>query len=508
MKDRLKRILNSFTLYEKIWFLSTIVLTIIITILFPSTVDNLEINPALIMMLYVMDVLFNVLCELLISKQSKWNFIVSLFVEATEIAICLVIRERFATMATTILFWIPIDIISFVNWNRHLDKENDSLTVVRSLKGYQEVLIILGIIVWTVVVGGILARIDADGILESGSKLEIALCYIDALTSAVAVCNGVFILLRLKEQWIAWYISSALETVMNIILGQWVLLVLKAAYFTNTTYGYIKWSKYINNKKYKMIAVDLDGTLLTHDKKIPQDALDKINEIVKTDKIFAISTGRSYFGVSEYINKIDADIPLILYNGGIVRFSKTDKVLLSNHLTSKKAHEIIDIIDKEDGTFIYWSDDVLFSTKNNQRVKDYSTLSKLEAKIVSNDEIDYDKINKIIWIDKNEKLVKYQNTILKDLKEINYFLSTEEFLEFVSSSVSKENALKVLLDYYNIEKEELIAVGDSFNDLSMICFAGLGVAMGNAFDEVKKKADLVTETNEDGGVLEILRKYF
>lgn len=245
MKERIKKIWNSFSLYEKIWFFSVVVLTIVVAIIFPSSVENLDINPAVIMGLYIADVFTNVLCELLISKQSKWNFIVSLLVEVIEIATCIVIGERFATMTTTLFFWIPIDIISFINWNRHLDKEQRELTAVRSLKGWQEVLILLGIGVWTVGVGYLLTRIDVEGLLEAGSTAEIVVCYLDAMVSAVAICNGVFIFLRLKEQWIAWYVDAILESVINIILGQWVLLVLKAAYFTNTTYGYIKWTKYI-----------------------------------------------------------------------------------------------------------------------------------------------------------------------------------------------------------------------------------------------------------------------
>jgi len=249
MKDKLFKIWNSFTTYEKIWFFSIVVLTIVVSILFPSTVENLDINPSLIMTLYILDVFSNVLCELLISKQSRWNFVVSLVVEAIEIAICIVIGERFATMTTTIFFWIPIDIISFITWNKHKDTTDDKLTVVRSLKGYQELLIIIGIIIWTVVIGYLLTILHVDGILVEGSIEEKIVCYLDAMASAVAICNGIFIFLRIKEQWIAWYICAALETIMNIILGQWVLIVLKLAYFTNTTYGYIRWTKYIEKKK-------------------------------------------------------------------------------------------------------------------------------------------------------------------------------------------------------------------------------------------------------------------
>lgn len=249
MKERINKLWNSFTKYEKIWFFSVIILTILVAILFPSTIDDLSINPIVIIALYMADVFSNALCELLISKQSKWNFIVSLLVEVIEIATCIVIGERFATLTITIFFWIPIDIISFINWHKHLDEKDEELTIVRSLSGWMEVLIIIGIIIWTLVVGQILLSIDTEGLLEAGSIEEKIVCYCDALASAVAVCNGLFILFRYKEQWVAWYINTALEIVMNIIMGQWILLVLKAAYLTNTTYGYIKWSKYIKNKK-------------------------------------------------------------------------------------------------------------------------------------------------------------------------------------------------------------------------------------------------------------------
>ena len=250
-KTKMKKLWDYFTTYELCWLISIIGLSIVVTILFPSEAGDLSINPAVIMGLYFLDVLFNVICELLISKQSRWNFIVSLLVEITEIITCIVIAERFATMAVTIFFWIPVDIISFINWNKHKDKEEDELTVVRTLKGWQEILIIAGIALWTVGVGYLLTIISPDGLLEANSKLDIAVCYIDAAVSAVGICNGLFILFRFREQWIAWYICTILETIINIMMGQWVLLVLKAGYLTNTTYGYIKWTKYIKDRQEK-----------------------------------------------------------------------------------------------------------------------------------------------------------------------------------------------------------------------------------------------------------------
>lgn len=232
-----------FSTYEKIWFISIMVLATIFSVLFPEESAN-GVNGIYIMLLYLLDTFLNILCELLISKQSRYNFLVSVLVEITEIAICLVLMYRFATMATTLFFWLPIDIISFINWSKHKDDQEDELTIVRRLKGYQEVLVILGIAVWTIVVGYFLSGLNITTDFVD-SDLNTIIAYIDACASAVGVANGLFILFRLREQWIAWYICAILEGIINIMTGQYVLLILKLGYITNTTYGYIKWTKYI-----------------------------------------------------------------------------------------------------------------------------------------------------------------------------------------------------------------------------------------------------------------------
>lgn len=237
---------KQFTTYEKSWFMSIMVLATIISVVFPEESAN-GVNGIVIMLLYLLDTFLNILCELLISKQSRYNFLVSVLVEIVEIISCIVLMYRFATMATTLFFWLPIDIISFINWSKHKDDEENELTVVRKLKGYQEVLVILGIIIWTFVVGYLISGLDIATDFYNNESLETAIIYIDACASAVGIANGLFIFFRLREQWIAWYICAFLEAIINIVSGQYVLLVLKLGYFTNTTYGYIKWTKYIQS---------------------------------------------------------------------------------------------------------------------------------------------------------------------------------------------------------------------------------------------------------------------
>ena len=240
---------KAFTTYEKSWFLSIMVLATIVAVMFPEESAN-GVNGIVIMLLYLLDTFLNILCELLISKQSRYNFLVSVLVEITEIGTCLVLMYRFATIATTLFFWLPIDILSYINWSKHKDDDSDELTAVRRLKGYQEVLVILAIIIWTIVVGYLLSGLNIQtDFLNGNQELATIITYIDACASAVGVANGLFIFFRLREQWIAWYICAFLEAVINILSGQYVLLVLKLGYFTNTTYGYIQWSKYIKSHK-------------------------------------------------------------------------------------------------------------------------------------------------------------------------------------------------------------------------------------------------------------------
>jgi len=242
-KEKLK-----FTTYEKIWFSAVTILAVIAAILFPEEDVNGH-NGALIMALYLLYTVLNVACELLIAKQSRWNFIVSIFIELTEITMYLLLAYRFATMATVIFFWLPIDIASFIVWTRHPDRKEKELTEVRGLTGWQEVLTILGILIWTVGVGTLLVYVTENltttDLFAGRRDIEIIVCYLDALVSALDICNGTFILLRLKEQWIAWYLEVLVDAAILILSKQYFLLILTAGYLTNTTYGFIKWSRYI-----------------------------------------------------------------------------------------------------------------------------------------------------------------------------------------------------------------------------------------------------------------------
>ena len=249
----LKKIRKYFTWFEIIWFVSLTVATIIVSIIYPEDAAN-GVSSAIITILYLIDVILAIFCELLTSKQSKWSLMLYNIVELFEIAIMIILRARFASLAVSIFFWIPIHTLSYINWDRHTDKENNRLTVVRSLKWWQSVLLVAASAIWTVGVGYLLARFSPDTDFFSSDLIMKVTCYLDACCSAVSIINGILLFFRFKENWLVWYLYVIIETVINIITGQWILLILKIGYFTNTTYGYLKWSKYIKEQnKYEVI---------------------------------------------------------------------------------------------------------------------------------------------------------------------------------------------------------------------------------------------------------------
>ena len=236
-----------FTIFEIIWFVSLTVATIVVAIIQPEETAN-GVSGTIITILYTFDVVLAIFCELLTSKQSKWSLMLYNIVELFEIVIMIILKARFASLAVSIFFWIPMHTIGFFHWGKHPDKQKEELTDVRSLKGWQSLLIIIAGAIWTVGIGYLMAAFGPETDFYSSETIIKVIAYLDACCSACSIANGILLLFRFKENWIVWYMYVIMETVINIISGQWVLLILKIGYFTNTTYGYLKWTKYIKNK--------------------------------------------------------------------------------------------------------------------------------------------------------------------------------------------------------------------------------------------------------------------
>ena len=258
--------------------------------------------------------------------------------------------------------------------------------------------------------------------------------------------------------------------------------------------------------KYKLIAIDIDGTLLTNDKKILGDTKLDIKKAFEKGIIICICTGRAYPAAKRYVDELNLDIPLILYNG--CRIISKENIIFNKTIDKEVSNGVFDIINMNDGTCCFWKDDTLYFNKNNEYTVYYENLTGIKPTIINDyDERLFTNINKFIWFDTPQNLQFIKNNILNNVAGIDCFKSQSHILEIVPKDVNKGGAIKFLANYYNIDISEVIAVGDDENDISMIMAAGLGVAMKNAKDCVKEVANYITSSNEENGVGKVINEF-
>ncbi len=259
---------------------------------------------------------------------------------------------------------------------------------------------------------------------------------------------------------------------------------------------------------YKLMAVDIDGTLLNDRNELTGNTKNAIRLAVEKGLIFTIASGRPIQGIEGLNKELNLDVPYITYNGAMVVLGKSKKVLYEQKLSQRDAGDIIQLGQKYGATIMVWMNNGLYVPELNERVEKYKTISGVEPVLVDNiGELIENGVTKILWYDEVEKIEQYQKEIGKYLSDnVNFHPSRPYFLEFVDKKASKAIAMEKLGEYYGIKQSEMIAVGDGYNDLSMIEYAGLGVAMANAPDEVKEKADYITLSNEEDGVAHVIYK--
>ena len=269
-------------------------------------------------------------------------------------------------------------------------------------------------------------------------------------------------------------------------------------------------------KMYKLIAIDVDGTLVTDEKKLTQKTIEVIKEALKKDMKIVISTGRSFYRLEKFIDALDLRSEnqcTICLNGGIIIENLTKEVLYSKNLEAEEVEELIQL-----GKALRLP--IMIYTKDNQYVetipevvrKNTENLKGMHLKVVNFNQLNFTKpqnyIYKVCFIDKPEKITEKRELISKEiLEKYEITSSVPEYLEIVKKGIKKSEAIKVVMEKYDIKKEEVMAIGDGENDIEMLDFAGLGIAMENASDFVKEFANDVTTSNNHDGVANAIEKY-
>ena len=263
---------------------------------------------------------------------------------------------------------------------------------------------------------------------------------------------------------------------------------------------------------YKLIAIDMDGTLLNEDKKISEATKVAIKEAREKGVKVVLASGRPLGGLNRYLEELEMftdDDFVICYNGCQVQKTKSKEIISNITLKGRDLKDIY-VLSKNLGVNIHaFSKDGCISPL-------ISKYTELEGELnnISITECDFNSISddediiKAMIVDEPEKLDAAITKIPKELTDkYTVAKSAPFFYEFLNLDANKGVAVEKLCKYLSIKQEEVITIGDADNDLHMIEFAGLGVAMENAFDTVKKVANYITKSNEQDGVAHVINKF-
>ena len=261
--------------------------------------------------------------------------------------------------------------------------------------------------------------------------------------------------------------------------------------------------------KYRLIAADVDGTLLDSSNRITEKTKDAIKLCIEKGVIFTISSGRPVQGVEKLNQILNLDSPFITYNGAMVIMGKSKEILYEKKMSAENAKSVINLGEKWGPTMLVWTDNKLYSNKINERTENYSKIANIEPVLVKNlADIAVNGVSKVLWYDEIDKINIFLAEAGKYISnEINFHTSKPMFLEFVDKGASKAIAMEKIGEKFGIAREEMIAIGDGLNDLSMIEYAGLGIAMGNAHEILKRKAQYITSSNDQDGVANAIYKF-
>lgn len=270
---------------------------------------------------------------------------------------------------------------------------------------------------------------------------------------------------------------------------------------------------------YKLIAIDLDGTLLNDEKNIPSENIKIINELINKGYEVVFATGRRYLAARQFIDCFKEDLVIVANNGNMVRHTRGDELIHAEYLQSECLEFVINEGKKLDlhptihiNKFEQGVDMVFELEREDERYHKY--LIGEDRALRVDDFLKEDlKVLSIVYLGDYKKLETLNNKILSAYPEnyTTYLMQNialaDGLLEVVKPNSSKWKSLIRYANSIGIEKSEILAIGDDANDVEMIEEAGFGISMKNGVEKLKGVADAISEfNNNDAGVARELRK--
>lgn len=264
---------------------------------------------------------------------------------------------------------------------------------------------------------------------------------------------------------------------------------------------------------YKIITLDLDGTLTNSKKEITPATKAALINIQKRGYKVILASGRPTHGVMPLARELELDkygSYILSFNGGkIINCSSMDTIYQKT-LPEEVIPELYEYaMEYNVGLITYDNDDIITGTPVNKYMKYESEIVGMPIKTVD----DFPKyvdfpVTKCLMSGEPDKLTPVEDALKEHYHQyLNIFRSEPFFLEIMPKGIDKAHSLLKLLSSIGISEKEMICCGDGYNDLSMIKLAGLGVAMSNAQEIVKESADYVTLSNDEDGIVHVINKF-
>ena len=263
-----------------------------------------------------------------------------------------------------------------------------------------------------------------------------------------------------------------------------------------------------------IIALDLDGTLTNDRKEITPRTRELLITLQRKGARVCLASGRPPYGMrplAEQLCMADYGGVLLCYNGGYVEECSTGKVLTERHIDEALLPRLIEWQQETGMTLMTYHEDKIYTEHpDDPYVAQSSRNNKMRVVGVKDFLHDVPRpINKCLMVGSPELVRQWEGYMAGEMQGRMHILhSTPYFIELLPLGIDKGIALNSLLSHYGMSADRLIAFGDSHNDIDMLTTAGIGVAMGNAEEEVKSAADHITLSNEEDGVYHFLLRYF
>ncbi len=264
--------------------------------------------------------------------------------------------------------------------------------------------------------------------------------------------------------------------------------------------------------RYKVVVVDLDGTLINQDKQLTDVSKSAIEMIKSKGLYFGIATGRPIrsvsnllksFGVYEYVDF------MVCSNGAEIIDLKTQKIQITYQLSKQDIIDIIEFMKPTGINYCIYDQGKMYTEQINSIVTYLSGLNMLEPVISKPIDLPVETTNKVIFTIYPDEIVKLNNH-MKTFNSPKYraFFTQPELFEFVDARISKAIGIEMYVSQKKISMDNVVAFGDADNDREMIMESGLGIAMANARESLKEVADDITSSNEHNGVATYLYRLF